>query len=216
MPFSTASLRLRAIGLAVALVATLALLVIHGSQRPNLTSVNGVVTRQLASISLPVVVQTGTSVSISATNLGNVELPFGREDYAFNFSTTYKGLLIKRALGPQWDCLVERGQKYNTEGIQPAFDGQSSPQTPHFPEDSFTDNGWRMRYPVYEPLPRHWLDAFKLIPEGANDEDSDHEDEDISRVYMDQILPFTNAQGQSNTVGHPVILTPLISLQSGY
>ncbi|KAL8643635.1 MAG: hypothetical protein Q9226_008226, partial [Calogaya cf. arnoldii] len=202
MPTSTASLRLRAFGLAVVLVATLASLATHGSQRPSLTSVNEVSIRQLASINLPVVVQTGTSVSISATNLGNVALPFGRQDYAFNFSTISKGLLIKRALGPQWQCLVTRGQRYITERIQPAFDGHSSHPTPHFTEDSFKDSGWRMRDPVYEPLPLHWLDAFKLIPEGANDEDSDREDEDISRVYMDQILPFTNAQGQGNTVGH--------------
>lgn len=205
MPTATASLRLRAIGLTVvALIATLALLLTHEFPRPGHTSVNQVVIRQPASINLSAVIHTGPSVTFSSTPLGNVALPSGRQDHAFHFSPISKWLLVKRVLPPQYQCLVEKGNRYYTEAVLPAFDGRSAYATPTFTEDSFTANGWKKSEQVDEPLPLHWEEAFKLIPEGApaEGEDSDREDE-VSRVYMDQSLPFTNAQGQGNTVRHP-------------
>ncbi|KAL8753466.1 MAG: hypothetical protein Q9199_005038 [Rusavskia elegans] len=201
MPASTASLRLRAIGLTVvALVATLALPLTHVFQRPSHISIKQLAIRQPASINVSAVINTGPSVILSSPPLGNVALPFGRQDHAFPFSPISKSPLVKRVLPPQYQCLVEKGNQYYTEGVLPAFDGRSAYATPTFTEGSFTANGWKKSDPVDEPLPLHWEEAFKLIPEGApaEGEDSDREDE-VSRVYMDQSLPFTNAQGQGNT-----------------
>ncbi|KAL8871773.1 MAG: hypothetical protein Q9198_007344 [Flavoplaca austrocitrina] len=202
MPTSTASLGLRTIGVTlVALLAILALLATRKSLQIGHPSVNVLTVSQPALFNVPAALQIETLESTtSSARLGNVALPFGRQDHAFNFSPVSKWSPIKRVLCPQWQCLVEKGNKYIREGVLPAFEGRSNFPTPAFTDASFKENGWQMSPPVDEPLPRHWEEAFKLVPEGAPapDEDSEREDE-VSRIYMDQTLPFTNAQGQRDT-----------------
>ena len=206
MPTSTAFLGLRAIGVTlVALFTILALLGTRKSLQIGHPSVNEVTVSQAGLFNVPAALRIETlESSTSSARLGNVALPFGRQDHAFNFSPVSKWSPIKRVLGPQWQCLVEKGDKYIRQGVLPAYEGRSNFPTPTFTDASFKENGWQMSPPVDEPLPLHWEEAFKLVPEGAPapDEDSEREDE-VSRVYMDQSLPFTNAQGQRDTVGHP-------------
>ncbi|KAL8673591.1 MAG: hypothetical protein Q9168_001989 [Polycauliona sp. 1 TL-2023] len=199
MPASTVFVRLRAIGLAVvALVAILALLVGHKLQQSGHQSVNQVIIRQPASINVTAPFSTGTSEIVSSAQLGYVALPFGRANHALHFSPISTGPLTKRALSSRWSCLVENGRKYYEDGVLPAFDGHSPYPTPTFTAHDFEANGWKESNPVEEPLPLHWKDAFELVPEGATD-DEDDRDEDVHRVYLDQTLPFTNAQGQPDT-----------------
>ncbi|KAL8992143.1 MAG: hypothetical protein Q9169_007338 [Polycauliona sp. 2 TL-2023] len=186
MPAFTASLRLRAIGLTlVALAAILALLVTHKSHQPSHESVNDIVIRQPASINVSAVFQPGTSETISSTRLGNVALPFGRPNQAFNFSSISKSPLVKRVLGARWKCYVEKGRKYYQEGVLPAFDGQSAFPTPSFTEDDLKANGWDYSDPIEEPLPLHWVKAFELVPEGQPT-DEEERDDDVNRVAFHQ------------------------------
>lgn len=201
MPTSTAPPRPRVVGLTVVtLVATLALLLTYGYQRPSHVTIGELVVRQPASINISTA---EPSVTFSSSPLGNIALPFGRQDHAFHFSPISKWPLVKRVLGPEYQCLVEKGKRYYTDGVLPAFAGVSNFATPPFTQDSFKANGWSVNGPIDEPLPLHWEDAFKLIPEGAPaDGDDSDRDNEISRIYVDQSLPFTNAQG-SMVGSHP-------------
>ncbi|KAI4110613.1 MAG: hypothetical protein LQ339_001189 [Xanthoria mediterranea] len=203
MPTSTAPPRPRVVGLTVVtLVATLALLLTYGYQRPSHVTIGELVVRQPASINISTA---EPSVTFSSSPLGNIALPFGRQDHAFHFSPISKWPLVKRVLGPEYQCLVEKGKRYYTDGVLPAFAGVSNFATPPFTQDSFKANGWSVNGPIDEPLPLHWEDAFKLIPEGAPaDGDDSDRDNEISRIYVDQSLPFTNAQGSMPPTGAQV------------
>ncbi|KAL8789872.1 MAG: hypothetical protein Q9213_000940 [Squamulea squamosa] len=150
------------------------------------------------------ILNTGVTANSSSTYLRNVALTFGRQDHVFNFSLTQDGPLFKRTVDPDFHNLVCKGRTYYQQGVLPAFDGHSAFATPGFTAVSFQDNGWRRIDQPDEPLPQHWKPAFSMIPEGKpadDDEESEGEarDADVTQVYMDQRLPFTNAQGQLNT-----------------
>ncbi len=92
MPTSTASLGLRAIGVTlVALFTILAMLGTPKTLQIDHPSVNEVTVSQPASFNVPAALQIGTLESgTSSARLGNVALPFGRQDHAFNFSPVSK------------------------------------------------------------------------------------------------------------------------------
>ncbi|KAL8749294.1 MAG: hypothetical protein Q9199_007773 [Rusavskia elegans] len=83
-------------------------------------------------------------------------------------SSTDRRPRVKRALSEQFQCLVQKGKQYWTEGVLPVFDGQSRFPAPNFgdAEDKLADSGWAT-YNDPQALPSYWQEVFKSTKGGV-------------------------------------------------
>lgn len=124
-----------------------------------------------------------------------VAVPYGRQDVKIDLvSSTDRRPRVKRALSEQFQCLVQKGRQYWTEGVLPAFDGQSRFPAPNFgdAEDKLADSGWAT-YNDPQALPSYWQEVFKSTKGGVPTEN-------LVKVELDQRRDFTNAFGDQVSI----------------
>ncbi|KAI4287898.1 MAG: hypothetical protein L6R35_002844 [Caloplaca aegaea] len=145
--------------------------------------------RRTDSHSLPTQLSFFVENGISKFN-GSVAVPFGRQAQAANsFSPIHHYTRVKRALGEDRQCLVEKGKQYWEKGVLPAFDGKSEFPNPNFgnSETVLEGSGWTS-FEELEPLPKWWKDTLKKakgkVPKS-----------DIRKIILDQSHDFENDFG---------------------
>ncbi|KAI4208479.1 MAG: hypothetical protein LQ348_000141 [Seirophora lacunosa] len=118
---------------------------------------------------------------------GTIAVPFGHASDSFAHSHYHTR--IRRALGQDRQCLVEKGKRYWENGVLPAFDGHSNYPTPDFgnAQDALERSGWTSHEELH-PLPNWWKDSFKKtkgkVPKSA-----------VRKIYLDQSHDFQNDYG---------------------
>lgn len=124
-----------------------------------------------------------------------VAVLYGRQDDRIDLvSSSNRRPRVKRALSEQFQCLVQKGKQYWTEGVLPAFDGQSRFPAPNFgdAEDKLADSGWAT-YNDPQALPSYWQEVFKSTKDGVPTEN-------LVKVELDQRRDFTNAFGDQVSI----------------
>ncbi|KAL8918425.1 MAG: hypothetical protein Q9208_007330 [Pyrenodesmia sp. 3 TL-2023] len=97
---------------------------------------------------------------------------------------------VKRAVSPEFQCLVAKGKKYWEEAVLPAFAGQSRYPTPDFgteEEDPLEESGWTEEDEL-RPSPPEWNEVLEKT-EGKVPRS------DVHHISLSQYGEFENERG---------------------